>query len=288
MYKTFGSHDREEIDSGMKSNVIHFRLKPFHTEYGYLDSEYYYIHMFSQGSTQKLARCLFPLHLIKAKVVRKHTNFNLTDITGDESLLALLPPKNSDYYPLSVRLFYYPLSVRLFYCRHGLGKMDAKFMITPRTEAALYIQNKKKSRKQKFLFSAKIREFEKIFPKEKELIEYEEQKEKLKIWRKKKNYSLKFLEGQKIFLLDQQERKKIFLQTYILYDESGVVKPTFVSELHQEVNIFSEFTIFYENAKNFINNNNKKEMFQLKKSYTGEKEFSLTLRQLDGSASNFF
>ena len=39
-------------------------------------------------------------------------------------------------------------------------------------------------------------------------------------------------------LLDHQEQKKIFSQTYILYDESGVVKPTFVSELHQEINIF--------------------------------------------------
>ena len=91
----------EEIYSGMKSNVIHYGLKPFHTEYGYLDSEYCYIHIFSQESTQKLTRCLFPLHLIKERIVRKNTNFNLTGITGDERLLALLLPKNSDYYPLS-------------------------------------------------------------------------------------------------------------------------------------------------------------------------------------------
>ena len=77
-------------------------------------------------------------------------------------------------------------AIRLFYCCHGLGKMDAKFMITPRTEVALYIQNKKILTTKKFFFSAKIREFEKIFPKEKELIEYEGQKKKLKIWRKKK------------------------------------------------------------------------------------------------------
>ena len=44
-----------------------------------------------------------------------------------------------------------------------------------------------------------------------------------------------------------------------------------------------------KNAKNFIkNNNNNKKMFQLKKNYTGEKEFSLRLRQLDGSAPKNF
>ena len=56
--------------------------------------------MFSQGSTQNLNSCLFPLHLIKKAIVRKNTNFNLTDITGDDRLLALLLPKNSNYYPL--------------------------------------------------------------------------------------------------------------------------------------------------------------------------------------------
>ena len=73
----------------------------------------------------------------------------------------------------------------MLYCRCGLGKMDAKFMIAPRTEVALYIQNKKNPNSD-FFFSVKIREFEKIFQKEKELIEYEEQKKKLKIQRKKK------------------------------------------------------------------------------------------------------
>ena len=29
--------------------------------------------------------------------------------------------------------------IRLFYCRHGLGKINVKFMITPRTEIVLYI-----------------------------------------------------------------------------------------------------------------------------------------------------
>ena len=58
------------------------------------------VRMFSQESTQNLNSWLFPLHLIKEAIVRKNTNFNLTDITGDERLLALLLPKNSTYYPL--------------------------------------------------------------------------------------------------------------------------------------------------------------------------------------------
>ena len=45
LYKIVGSQDIEEIYSGMKSNVIHYGLNPFHTEYGYLDSEYYPIHV---------------------------------------------------------------------------------------------------------------------------------------------------------------------------------------------------------------------------------------------------
>ena len=80
------------------------------------------------------------------------------------------------------------------------------------------------------------------------MIEYEEQK-KVEDLEKEKNNSFKLLEDQKKNLLDQQEQKKIFLQTYILYDESGVVKPTFVSELNQDVNIFSEFTIFCQKKR---------------------------------------
>ena len=89
----------------------------------------------------------------------------------------------------------------------------------------------------------------------------------------------------------EENEKKVFLQTYILYDNSNVLKPTFVSKIEQYVNIFSQFTIFCEkNNRNFKNftKNNKKKFFQLKNNYTGEKEFSLALRKLDGSpAKNF-
>ena len=74
--------------------------------------------------------------------------------------------------------------------------MDAKFIITPRTEVLLCIQNKKNLDNKSYFFSEKIREFEKIFPKEKKLIEYEEQK-KVQDMEKEKNNNLKLLEDQK-------------------------------------------------------------------------------------------
>ena len=67
-------------------------------------------------------------------------------------------------------------------------------MITPGTEVVLYIQNKKIPTT--IFFSAKIREFEKIFPKEIKLIEYEKQN-KVEDLEKEKNNSLQLLEDQK-------------------------------------------------------------------------------------------
>ena len=46
--------------------------------------------------------------------------------------------------------------------------------------------------------------------------------------------------------IQEIDNKNIFSQTYVLYNENGMVKPTFVSELNQEMNVFSEFTIFRE------------------------------------------
>lgn len=66
---------------------------------------------------------------------------------------------------------------------------------------------------------------------------------------KEKNNSLKLLENEKI-LLNQQEQENIFSQNYILFDQSEVVKSTFVSELHQKVNIF-------QNPQSFIKKKTK-------------------------------
>ena len=54
-----------------------------------------------QGSTQLLDRFLFPKKLIGEGYTKKLINFNLTDVTGDQRLLELLPTKTNDFYPLS-------------------------------------------------------------------------------------------------------------------------------------------------------------------------------------------
>ena len=99
------------------------------------------------------------------------------------------------------------------------------------------------------------------------------------------------MKKQKKKILEENEKRKLFSQTYILYDDAGVVKPTFVSELQQYVNIFSKFTIFSaknnQNSKNFIEIN-KKFFFKLRRNYTGEKEFSLSLRKLGGTPAKIF
>ena len=85
----------------------------------------------------------------------------------------------------------------------------------------------------------------------------------------------------------------MFSQTYILYYNSNMLKPTFVSKIEQYLNIFSQFTIFCEkNNRNFKNftKDNKIFFFQLKNNFTeeinnnfaGEKKFLLSLRKLDG------
>ena len=86
----------------MTSNVIHFGLKPFHTEYEYLDNKYLNIDLASlQGSTQPLDRFLFPKKLIGEGCTKKLINFNLTDVTGDQRLLEILPAKTNHFYCLS-------------------------------------------------------------------------------------------------------------------------------------------------------------------------------------------
>ena len=82
----------------------------------------------------------------------------------------------------------------------------------------------------------------------------------------------------------------MFSQTYILYDNARVIKPTFLSELDQCGNIFSQFTIFYkknnQDIKSFTKNNIRN-FFHLENNYTGEKQFSPSLRKLDSTPAKF-
>ena len=89
----------------------------------------------------------------------------------------------------------------------------------------------------------------------------------------------------------------MFSQTYVLCDENVTVKPTFTNELNQ-VNTFSDFSIFYKKEKKKKQKNDKKKkknsqkttkkIFQLRRNYTDQKEFSLTLRKLYRSPAKFF
>ena len=46
-------------------------------------------------------RFLFPEKLIEEGCTKKLINFNLTDVTGDQRLLELLPAKTNDFYPFN-------------------------------------------------------------------------------------------------------------------------------------------------------------------------------------------
>ena len=96
------TYDRETIFTGMSENVQRYRLKAFYTEYDNLDTNYWSLTIDSlRGTTQPLQRNLFPIRIIKEGIVRKKKDFTLTDITGDERLLKLLPERSSDYFILS-------------------------------------------------------------------------------------------------------------------------------------------------------------------------------------------
>ena len=58
--------------------------------------------------------------------------------------------------------------------------------------------------------------------------------------------SLILFEETKKNIFIENEEKKVFSQTYVLYDDAGAVKPTYVSELERYINIFSQFIIFSE------------------------------------------
>ena len=54
------------------------------------------------------------------------------------------------------------------------------------------------------------------------------------------------MKKQKKNIFIENEEKKVFSQTYVLYDDAGAVKPTYISELERYINIFSQFIIFSE------------------------------------------
>ena len=95
-------HLTEVIYRGMKDNVNNYVLKSFQTEYDHLDNEYQDLNIKAlQGTIQPLTRTLFSLSLIKDGTVRRQKDFSFTNITRDRRLIALLPEKTNEFYPLS-------------------------------------------------------------------------------------------------------------------------------------------------------------------------------------------
>ena len=72
--------------------------------------------------------------------------------------------------------------VMLFYCKSGLGLLDLEEIIAPREEIKLFMK-KVNNPESKNYFSERVRDFEKIFPDEKKILEYGEQKEFVKSFR---------------------------------------------------------------------------------------------------------
>ena len=102
LIKHVATYDRETIDREMTGNVERHGLKPFYKRYNNLDVNYWGISITSlEGTTQRLNRSLFPLRIIRDGIVRKNKDFTLTDITGDERFLKLLPERSSDYFILN-------------------------------------------------------------------------------------------------------------------------------------------------------------------------------------------
>ena len=75
----------------MKINVIHHGLNPFYTDYEYLDDFYWLVKVNYAGSTEPPTREIIPYKLIRDGTRRRNKDFNLTNITGDQRLLNLLP-----------------------------------------------------------------------------------------------------------------------------------------------------------------------------------------------------
>ena len=113
----------------------------------------------------------------------------------------------------------------------------------------------------------------------------------MKSLREEKEKKNRTIQRKKKKLLEELKESKIFSQTYILYNISGVLKQTFLGELGKFTNIYSQFTIFCEkNNRNFksFTIDNKKIFFQLKNDYKSEKGSSLSLSKLDESPANLF
>ena len=136
--------------------------------------------------------------------------------------------------------------VRLLYCRFGQGYQNLGEIHAPREEIKICSRNINNPVNK--IFFSRGSEISYKFFRTKE--EHRGQKEIAKDLQLAYEKNLKLFEETKKKKLIEENEKKVFSQTYILYDKASIVKPTFVSELEQYVNILSQFTIFCEKSNN--------------------------------------
>ena len=170
--------------------------------------------------------------------------------------------------PKNIKSTIDPVGIRLSHANLDQGYKDIDQVIALREEINFYIKNSNNPYNRNY-FSERTRIFEKIFPSEEKILQYRVQENFVNNLRDEKEKKLKLFKGTKNKVLEELEESKTFSQTYILYDISGVLKQTFVSELEKFTNIYSQFTIFCkkndQNSKSFTVDNNNKKSFPVKK-----------------------
>ena len=92
------TYNREKIYNGIKFNVQNYGQEPFETRYENLDKFYHKIQIKNAGGTESISNSLVPHKVVEEGIAKKIKDFNLRKISGDKSLLSLLPEKSQLLY----------------------------------------------------------------------------------------------------------------------------------------------------------------------------------------------
>ena len=92
------TYNREKMYNGIKFNVQNYGLESFETRYKNLDKFYHKIQIKNAGGTESISNSLVPHKVVEEGIAKKIKDFNLRKISGDKSLLSLLPEKSQLLY----------------------------------------------------------------------------------------------------------------------------------------------------------------------------------------------
>ena len=178
----------------------------------------------------------------------------------------------------------------MFQANLDQGYQDIDQIIAPKEERNFHIKNSNNPYNRNYV-NQRIRIFEKIFPSEEKILQHHSQENFVNNLLEQKEKKLKLFKETKNKFLEELVESKIFYQTYILYNISGVLKQTFVSEIEKFTNIYSQFTIFCKKNNQTFKSftiDNKKIFLQSKNDYNSEKDLPLSLRKLNGLPAKLF